>query len=142
MSLALHSEQMEVQPHELRAVDRGDLLGPAGVVDELDFADVLSGVAVQNCPHVSHTSRLSGLILWIPQHFDDLPGQRLFDLPVSWDWLDHAGFGIAIPVMLAAVADEHAAEPFNHPDQVYPLHDTTNSSTLRMPGICPPAMSS
>jgi hypothetical protein len=52
--------------------------------------------------------------------------------------LDYSDWGwIAVPVVLAAMPHQHTTEPLNCFDQIEPPHDTTNSSTLRMPGKSP-----
>lgn len=76
-------------------------------------------------------------ILRILEYFDDVSGQTFVDLPVAWHGLDNAGPRIAIPIVLTAVPNERATKPFDGPEEVGSLHDTTSSSTLRIPGICP-----
>lgn len=80
-------------------------------------------------------------MIGVPEHLNDVARESLVDLTMPGYRLDHAGFRIAIPVMLAAVPDEQASKPLNRSDQVDPLHDTTSSSTLRMPVTFPPAIS-
>jgi hypothetical protein len=42
-----------------------------------------------------------------------------------------------IPVVLPAVANKHAAARFELPDEVFPLHRSDSSASLRTPGISP-----
>src|SRR6516162_2973126 len=75
------------------------------------------------------------------KHSYDPTGQWLLDLTMPWDGLCHAGYGVAIPVVLAAVPDQHTSERFDRPDHINTLHWTTSSPTLREPGMWPPAKS-
>src|ERR1017187_8292037 len=71
------------------------------------------------------------------EFFDDMPGQVILDLTMSWHRLGDTGIRVAIPIVLAAVTDEHAAQCFDALDQIDTFHAITKSSTLRMPGIWP-----
>jgi hypothetical protein len=44
---------------------------------------------------------------------------------------------IPVPIMIATVTDEFTAKPAKAPKQVYALHYTSISSTLRISGISP-----
>ena len=82
------------------------------------------------------TSR-SSRIRRVTEHADDVPGQMVLDLAVSWDRLGHPGGRVPVPVVPPAMADQDASESLDRADQVGPLHGTTNSSTLRIPGSSP-----
>jgi hypothetical protein len=77
----------------------------------------------------------------IAQHFDNVSCQVIFDFTVPRYWLRNTGTRIAIPIMLGTVANQHASKSFDRLDQVDSLHGSTNSSTLRIPGIEPLVMS-
>lgn len=56
---------------------------------------------------------------------------------MSRDRLCYARPRIAIPIMLPTVPDELTAQSLNRLDEIDSLHDTTSSSTRRIPGIVP-----
>ena len=68
-------------------------------------------------------------------------GQVVADFSVSWNRLRHSGLRIPIPVVIAAVPNQNAAEALDRFDQIAALHATSSSSTLRTSGIWPPVMS-
>ena len=82
------------------------------------------------------------LIGWVSELADDIPSQMLFDLPMPWDRLGDTRDRVAVPVMLAAVPHQLATELPDGPDQINAIHETSNSPTLRVPGISPPVSSS
>jgi hypothetical protein len=51
--------------------------------------------------------------------------------------LTYAGIWISIPIVFGAVTDQDAAKAFDRPNQIDSFHDTTRSSTLRIPGNSP-----
>lgn len=75
------------------------------------------------------------------QHFEDVLGQLVLDLSMPRDRLRDAGIGIAVPVVLGSMANQHTTELPDRLDQLGSLHATSSSPTLRIPGIVPPAMS-
>ena len=79
---------------------------------------------------------------WISELANDVTGHVLFDLPMPGYGLGDTRDRVAVPVVLGSVPDQLAAELLDGPDQIQPLHETTNSPTLRVPGICPPVRSS
>lgn len=81
--------------------------------------------------------RIGPLIGGIPQRLDDMSGQAVVDFPAPRRRLSNARNGIAVPVVLSAMPHQYTPRPLNRSDQTDPLHDTTNSSTLRIPGISP-----
>jgi len=68
--------------------------------------------------------------LLLNQHLEDVPGQRLFDLGVAWNWLAHSGFGILVPVVPFAGADEGAPFLLDSADQIAALHESRSSATF------------
>ena len=74
---------------------------------------------------------------WITQHFYYVSGKPFLNLTMPRDRLGHSRDRVLIPIVLRTVSDQLAAKPFDFPNQVNPLHDTTRSSTLRILGICP-----
>ena len=50
-------------------------------------------------------------------------------------------FGVAIPIVLAAVAHENTTNFLDPLNQANPLHEITSSSTFLIPGIWPLVMS-
>src|SRR5205823_13671807 len=70
----------------------------------------------------------------IAQRLDDMAGQPFLDVSMPRHGLGHPSDRIAVPVVLAAMAHQDTPEPLDRSDEIDPLHDTTNSSTLRMPG--------
>ena len=60
-----------------------------------------------------------------------------FNFAVARNGLQYTGYGVAVPIVLAPVADENAAEAFDLADKIDTFHATSRSSTFRMPGICP-----
>ncbi len=56
---------------------------------------------------------------------------------MSWHRLRNAGLRIAVPIVLGAMSHEHAALGFDLANQIAPFHDTTSSSTLRIPDTTP-----
>ena len=79
--------------------------------------------------------------LRVTEHSDNMPGEILLDFPVSGNGLGHASAGISIPIVLALMPNQGAAQFFEGFDQVMSFHDTTSSSTLRIPAIYPPEIS-
>ena len=69
----------------------------------------------------------------IAQRLDDMADQSFPDVSMPRHGLGHPSDRIAVPVMLTAMAHQDTTEPLYPSDQIDPLHDTTNSSTLRMP---------
>jgi len=67
--------------------------------------------------------------------------EPFIDLTVARDRLWNAGSGVPIPIMLGTVSDEHTTKSLNGLYELGPLHATTNSATLRVPGIWPPLRS-
>ena len=51
--------------------------------------------------------------------------------------LRNFGSGIEIPIVLAAVSNEEAAEGFNLADQILSLHGSVSSASFRTPGTAP-----
>src|SRR5262245_47416805 len=45
------------------------------------------------------------------EHADDVPGQMILDLAVSWDRLGHPDRRVAVPVVPRAMAGQDASEP-------------------------------
>ena len=70
----------------------------------------------------------------IAQRLDDMAGQSFLDVSMPRHGLGHPSDGIAVPVVLTAMAHQDTIEPLKRSDQIDPPHDTTKSSTLRMPG--------
>ena len=66
-----------------------------------------------------------------------MAGQILFDLAVARNRLGNACRRIPIPVVPGPMSNQNAPRLFDRPDQIHSLHATTNSRTLRMPGISP-----
>ena len=56
---------------------------------------------------------------------------------MTWHWLRNAGFRIAVPIVLGAMSHEHAAYTLYLSNQIASFHDTTSSSTLRIPATTP-----
>ncbi len=75
------------------------------------------------------------------EHFHDVHGDAIFDFPLRGDGLLNARIRVAIPVVLGTVSNQQTADAFDGLDQVHTFHDTISSSTLRIPGIWPLAMS-
>ncbi len=75
------------------------------------------------------------------EHFEDVLGETFLDFSMPRDGLRSPGLRIAVPIVLRAVANQDTAESFDRLDQLRALHDITKSSTLRIPGISPLAMS-
>src|SRR5262249_52280089 len=75
------------------------------------------------------------------QFFQKVPRQLFVNLAMSRHGLPDPGLRVLIPVVLRTVPDEDAAESLDLLDQLGPLHETINSSTLRIPGSSPLAMS-
>src|SRR5262249_22527293 len=73
-----------------------------------------------------------GIRLRIAEHFNNMPGERLLDVSMPRHGLGHPCAGIPIPIVLAPMPDQHAAQFFKRSDQVVSCHDTTKSSTLRI----------
>jgi len=71
------------------------------------------------------------------EHLDDVLGEVFPDLAMSRHRLDDTGSRVPIPVVLTAVSLQHTAGCFQLLDQIDALHETTRSSTLRIPGTCP-----
>lgn len=71
------------------------------------------------------------------QHLDDMLGQIFLDFPMPRHRLRNTCHEITVPVVLASMPHQYPLEPFDRLDEIDPLHDTTNSSTLRMPGSSP-----
>jgi hypothetical protein len=67
--------------------------------------------------------------------------EAFLDFAMAGDGLRDTRRRVAIPIMLATVANENAAIAFDGPDQGDPFHETTSSSTFRMPGIWSAVMS-
>src|SRR5579885_909130 len=80
---------------------------------------------------------VSPFIRRVPEHTDDMSGERVLDLAVAGDRLRHSGPRIPVPVVPPAMADQDASEPLDRADQLDPLHGITSSSTLRIPGSSP-----
>ena len=80
--------------------------------------------------------------LLLSQHFKDVPGQRFFNLGVAWNRLAHSGFGILVPVVSFAGADEGASLLLDSADQIAALHESRSSATLRTSGMAPLVSSS
>ena len=66
-----------------------------------------------------------------------MPGQALFDVPMTRYGLGDPRERIAVPIVFAAMTHQDTPVPLDRPDQIEPLHETTNSSTFRMPGNSP-----
>lgn len=49
---------------------------------------------------------------------EDVPSELLVDFPVPRDRLRHPRFGILVPVVAAAVSDEHATSLLDPPNQL------------------------
>jgi hypothetical protein len=77
------------------------------------------------------------VLLRVAQHLQDALGEMLIDISVSGNGLGNLCGGVVIPVVLPAVANKHAAARFELPDEVFPLHRSDNSASLRTPGISP-----
>jgi len=106
--------------------------------------DIGSRLTLHFGPGTSKCGGVSNLPRWVIrvlEHLDNVPGQRYLNLPVTRNRLNHAGMGIAIPIVPGTVADEQTSESFDCLDQVDSLHNTTRSSTLRTLGTCPAVMS-
>ena len=77
----------------------------------------------------------------IAEHLHDMLREAFFDFPVPGHRLRNTRVLVAIPVMLGTVSNQHTAYAFDLLDQIHAFHDTISSSTLRIPGIRPLAMS-
>src|SRR5204862_2652426 len=79
------------------------------------------------------------LTLWAlaRKHSQNVPRQTFLDLAVARNRLRNAGRRISIPIVLRAVANQHAAQALDLAHKIDSLHATSRSSTLRMPGISP-----
>lgn len=75
--------------------------------------------------------------LGVGQHFQDAFRKVLVDLGVPRNRLRNLRGGVVIPVVLSAVADQQAADSFELPDEVLPLHRSVSSASLRTPGMAP-----
>jgi len=73
----------------------------------------------------------------IAEHFQDVPGEGLFDFGVAWNRLAHSGLGILVPVVPFTGTDPDATVFLDPSDQVAALHESCNSATLRTSGIMP-----
>src|SRR5437899_780169 len=73
----------------------------------------------------------------VSEQGDDVSGQALLDRAMPRDRLGYPGRGVPVPVVPPAVPDKDTSEPLDRSDQVDPLHETTSSSTLRMPHNSP-----
>lgn len=61
----------------------------------------------------------------------------LVDFGVSGNGLGYLRGGVVIPVVLPTVANKYAATRFELPDEIFPLHRSDSSASLRIPGISP-----
>ena len=61
----------------------------------------------------------------------------LVDFGVTWNRLGDLRGGVMIPIVLPAVANQHAATGFELSDEVLALHRSVSSASLRTPGISP-----
>ncbi len=52
--------------------------------------------------------------------------EKLFHFTMAWNWLGNACFGILIPIVPAAMPDQHASFFFQLADEVDSLHSTTS----------------
>lgn len=80
---------------------------------------------------------LSNFLPMLLQHLYNVMRQTVLDLTMSRDRLAYLGCWVLIPVMIRAVADEHAPHFLNGSNQLSALHATSNSPTLRTHGIKP-----
>ena len=77
------------------------------------------------------------VLLRVAQHLQDVLGEMLVDIGVSGNGLGYLRGGVVIPVVLPAVANKHAATRFKLPNEVFSLHRSDSSASLRTPGISP-----
>src|ERR1035437_4160857 len=75
--------------------------------------------------------------LSVSELLQDVPGEVFVHFPMPRHWLGYSGLGVAVPIVLPTVANQHAPECFELANQVGLLHPTASSATLRMPGISP-----
>lgn len=68
---------------------------------------------------------------------NNLLGKVLVDFIVSWHRLALAGQWLSVEVMFSPVANQLASHFMKAGDQIAPLHATSSSPTLRIPGIWP-----
>jgi hypothetical protein len=66
------------------------------------------------------------LVLQLPQN---MAGKMLLDFAMAGDRLTHAGSGILVPIVPAAMTDEDASLLLNPSDEFEPLHAIWSSAT-------------
>ena len=71
----------------------------------------------------------------ITQYLDNMLCKPFLDFTMPRDRLGQSSDRVPIPIMLRTVPNQLAAESFDCPNEFDPFHDTTRSSTLRIPGI-------
>jgi hypothetical protein len=62
------------------------------------------------------------LSLWVAQHLKNALCEVFIDLSMSWNGLRYFGNGIVIPIMLSAMANQHAAIGFELTNEFFALH--------------------
>lgn len=79
--------------------------------------------------------RMPHLAASADQQLQYASGKQFVDLTVAGNRLGHTGRGIAVPIVLRSVSNHHAAGLRKSTNQVVPFQPTSNSATLRTPGI-------
>ena len=77
------------------------------------------------------------VLLRVAQHLQDALSEMFVDVGVSWNGLGYLRGWVVISVVLPVVANKHTATRFELPDEVFPLHRSDSSASLRTPGISP-----
>ncbi len=82
------------------------------------------------------------LLAWVSQHLDNVSGQTLANLTMSWHRLRNLRLGILIPIVSLTMPNQHTAHLFQFFDEVSSFHGTSSSPTLLTHGIVPLVSSS
>ena len=72
---------------------------------------------------------------------ENVPGETVPDLAMARHGLGESRPGIAVPVMLGAMPNQHATGLLDSLDERNPFHAIAISATLRIPGRSPLARS-
>ena len=75
--------------------------------------------------------------LRIGQHLQDASRKMFVDFGVSRERLGHFRDGVVIPIVLSALANEQTPTGFKLTNEVFALHRSVSSASLRTPGIWP-----
>lgn len=74
-------------------------------------------------------------LILLTEHFENMFGEMLLDLIVTWNRLRHSRVRVLIPVMPGTMSNEYASQPFQFAYQIPALHATSNSATRRTQGM-------